>query len=262
MSDGPIIKSRATVVVMTAGGANPAIVINALQARWSDLHVIQERPESKLEIWRRRARRLGSLQATGQLATMIASRLLKKAANRRMTEICRQYDVSTTLDPAIPVHHVGSINDPEALDHIRALSPSVVVLVSTRLLKRDALAALPCPAINLHAGINPGYRGQMGGYWSLVENDSANFGATVHLVDAGTDTGATLHEVRPQPAKGDFISTYPMLLTAASTDIVCRSVEEVLSGRLAPRSPSGASHLRFPPAIWTWIWHGMTKGIW
>ncbi len=99
MSDGPIIKSRATVVVMTAGGANPAIVINALQARWSDLHVIQERPESKLEIWRRRARRLGSLQATGQLATMIASRLLKKAANRRMTEICRQYDVSTTLDP-------------------------------------------------------------------------------------------------------------------------------------------------------------------
>ncbi|SMD14443.1 formyl transferase [Rhizobium sp. RU36D] len=262
MSTDPTSHAKATILVMTAGGANPAIVINALSARWPDVHVIQEHPESKLEIWRRRARRLGPLQATGQLATMIASRLLKKAANKRMAEICHQYGAQPVLNPAIPVHHVGSINDGKALDLVRTISPSVVVLVSTRLMKRATLAAMPCPVINLHAGINPAYRGQMGGYWSLVENDRANFGATVHLVDAGIDTGETLHEVRPQPAKQDFISTYPMLLTAASVEIVCQSVEETLEGRLAPRSPSGPSHLRFPPAIWTWVWHGLTKGIW
>ncbi|MCM2474692.1 formyl transferase [Rhizobium sp. CG5] len=247
---------------MTAGGQNPTIVINALHARYPDLHVIEESPESKLEIWRRRAKRLGVLQATGQLATMIAARLLRKAAQTRVDEICKTFRLDPNPNPQIPVHKVASINDANTLAHIADLNPAVVLLVSTRLLSRHALSAMPCPVLNLHAGINPAYRGQMGGYWSLVEGDRENFGATVHLVDAGTDTGGTLYEVRTTPAKGDFIATYPMLLTAAALDIVARAVADAVNGTLAPTAPTGPSHLRFPPALWTWISVGLTRRIW
>lgn len=250
------------VVVMTAGGQNPTIVINALHARCPDLHVIEESPESKAEIWRRRARRLGVLQATGQLATMIAARLLRKTAQKRIDEICTSFHVDPNPNPRIPVHKVASINGADTLQRIADLKPAVILLVSTRLLSRKALAAMPCPVLNLHAGINPAYRGQMGGYWSLVEGDRENFGATVHLVDAGTDTGGTLYEVRTTPAQGDFISTYPMLLTAAALDIVSRAVGDALDGSLAPIMPAGPSHLRFPPALWTWISVGLTRRIW
>lgn len=250
------------VVVMTAGGQNPTIVINALHARYPDLHVIEESPESKAEIWRRRARRLGVLQATGQLATMIAARLLRKTAQTRIDDICKTFRLDPQQNPDIPLHKVASINDAETLARIADLNPAVILLVSTRLLSRKSLSAMPCPVLNLHAGINPAYRGQMGGYWSLVEADPKNFGATVHLVDAGTDTGGTLYEVRTTPAKGDFISTYPMLLTAAALDIVSRAVADALNGALAPTTPTGPSHLRFPPALWTWISVGLTKRIW
>jgi len=254
--------ARTSIVIMTAGGANPAIVINALAKCWPDLNVVVEQAESKSAIWKRRARRLGPVAATGQLATMVAGRLLKSSAARRAAEIIAEYGVSTELTSSVPVHHFASLNDPACRDFVRTLEPGVVLTVSSRLLTRATLADMPCPVINLHAGINPAYRGQMGAYWSLIENDATNFGATVHLVDAGTDTGGTLYEVRATPSPRDFISTYPLLLTAASTGIVIRAVEDALAGTLQPRAAEGRSVLRFPPTIWRWVWNGIARGIW
>lgn len=250
------------VVVMTSGGANPQVMINALKKHWPDLHVIQEEQESKPLIFKRRAKRLGWLTAAGQIGTMIASRLGKSIAARRSEEILKSYGQSSATDPSVPTHHVASLNDVQCLELLHQLSPQVVFTISCRLLSKATLAACPCPVINFHAGINPAYRGQMGGYWSLVERDAQNFGATVHLVDAGTDTGGTLYERRITPAKTDFIATYPLLLTAASTDIAVKAVEDALNGNITAHQQTGQSVLRFPPPLWTWVWNGLTKGVW
>jgi methionyl-tRNA formyltransferase len=166
------------------------------------------------------------------------------------------------MPDGVPVHSVSSINAAETLALVEDIAPSAVLLVSTRLMARGQLAAMPCPVLNLHAGINPAYRGQMGGYWSLRNRDPENFGATVHLVDAGTDTGGTLYEVRSQPQRGDFISTYPLVLTVAALDITCQAVDDALAGRLRPQAPQGPSALHFPPTLWSWIFHGVTRRIW
>ncbi len=251
-----------TVMVMTAGGTNPALVINALAQRFPKLHVVVERPESKWAITQRRAARLGWIQALGQLATMIAARLLRPLARRRIASIVASAGLSPAIPPEVPVHRVASINDDATRALVTQFKPSAVLLVSTRLMNPVALAALPCPVINLHAGINPQYRGQMGGYWSLVEEDAANFGATLHLVDAGTDTGGTLYEVRTLPDQGDSIATYPLLLTVTAIDITLQAVQDAVDGRLAPFEPEGPSALRFPPPIWTWLANGIRRRIW
>ncbi len=250
------------VVVMTAGGTNPWAMINVLKKHWPDLQVIEEQPESKKLLLIRRAGRLGWPAAIGQLATMIASRLGKTIAARRSEQILKTYGLCADIDPALVTHHVESLNDAECHRLLARLKPQVILTISCRLLSKATLDACPCPVINLHAGINPAYRGQMGGYWSLVENDPGNFGATVHLVDAGTDTGGTIYEQRILPEKADFIATYPLLLTAASTDIVVKAIKDALTGNLVINPQVGRSILRFPPPIWTWIRHGVTKGIW
>lgn len=251
-----------TVMVMTAGGVNPAVVINALAKRFPNIQVVVEQPESKWAITRRRAARLGWIAALGQLATMIAARLLRPLASRRTAAILASAGVSPVIPPDVRVHQVASINDNKARALVTELKPSAILLVSTRLMNAKTLAAMPCPVINLHAGINPQYRGQMGGYWSLVEDDASNFGAALHLVDAGTDTGGTLYEVRTLPDRGDFIATYPLLLTVTAIDITLQSVEDAIDGRLAPHEPEGPSALRFPPPIWTWLANGIRRRIW
>ncbi|KRD53355.1 formyl transferase [Ensifer sp. Root278] len=255
-------KRPGRIVVVTAGGENPWIMINALAARFSDITVIEEQPESKAVFLRRRARKLGWPTALGQLATMIASRFGKRFTRSRAKEILKTYKVSGTPDPSITIKPVASINDAETLVHIRALDPGVVFLISCRMLKAGTLAAIPCPVLNFHAGINPTYRGLMGGYWALVSDDAENFGATVHLVDAGVDTGGVLYQSRQRPSQSDTMHTYPLLQTAASTEIAIAAVEDALEGNLRPTDVAGPSRQWYHPPIWTWVWNGLTRRIW
>lgn len=259
MSEAPF---EEPIAIVTAGGMNPQIIINALSARFPNVTVIEEQPEPKSVLLKRRAKKLGWINAGGQLATMIVSRFGKKFAATRQTDILKEFAVSAEQNPHVPVIHVASVNTPDFLDAVRTVSPAVIFTVSCRILSARTLAALPCPVVNFHAGINPAYRGQMGGYWSLVSGDAGNFGATVHLVDAGIDTGETLYEKRVTPSKSDTMLTYPLLLTASCTDIAVKAVEDVLSHRAAPYKPSGPSKMYYNPPIWTWLWNGVSKGIW
>ncbi|WP_276118051.1 formyl transferase [Pararhizobium qamdonense] len=250
------------IVIVTAGGRNPQILINAIESHFGDVTVLLEQPESKKLFLKRRIRKLGLITAAGQFATMVASRFGKRLTEKRSAEILGDYQADDRENPAIPVIAVGSINTPEAIEQIRAISPAVVFLVSCRMLSVTTLAAMPCPVINFHAGINPQYRGLMGGYWARVQNDEANFGATMHLVDAGVDTGGILYQSRMMPSKNDTMHTYPLLQTAASTGIVLSAVEDALSGNLKPLPPDGNSRQWYHPPIWTWLWNGFSRGIW
>jgi folate-dependent phosphoribosylglycinamide formyltransferase PurN len=250
------------IVVITAGGFNPNIVINALAGRYANLAVIQEKPESKWTMVKRRAKIFGWLTAFGQLATMVLSRLGKTMVRRREQEIVRLYGVSGAHNPSIPVTHVPSVNHEDCLVAINALKPDVILSISCRILKADILAALACPAINFHAGINPAYRGLMGGYWALVSNDRANFGSTVHLLDPGVDTGAILYQQRMVPDHKDSMLTYPLLQTAASVEMILKAVDDALNGRLEVQMSQGPSRLWFNPPVWIYLWNGITRNIW
>lgn len=255
-------KRNAKVILMTSGGLNPQIMINALARQFPSLQVIQENYETKREIFRRRARKLGRLTALGQLATMSLSRLGKNFALRRTEEILEEYKLWAGENRSVPVTRVATLNSKDTQVLLQQMQPDVVFLISCRPLSRGMLASIRCPLLNFHAGINPAYRGQMGGYWSRVERDEENFGATVHLVDIGIDTGDTLYEVRVKPSRRDTIATYPLLLTAAGTGIAARAIEDALNGTMQPRRPTGRSVLRFPPPVWTYLYHGLTRGIW
>ena len=125
------------------------------------------------------------------------------------------------------------------------------------------------PAPNQHivqvpsaAGINPKYRGMNGAYWALANNDAQNFGTTVHLVDAGVDTGAVLRHTRGKPEHGDTISSYPLRQAAISRDACIEVIEKVLAGRIEPFDPGLPSRIWFHPTIWSYLWTGIRRGIW
>ncbi|TCM48733.1 formyl transferase-like protein [Rhizobium sp. PP-F2F-G48] len=259
MSEG---KRAGRVAVVTAGGRNPQILINALANRFSEVVVLQEPGEPKSVFVKRRARKLGWPVALGQLVTMVASKFGKRWTEGRARAILETYDVTDTPNADVQTIPIPSINTPDALRQATQLSPDVVFLVSCRMLSAKTLAAFTCPVINFHAGINPRYRGLMGGYWARVNRDEENFGATVHLVDAGVDTGGILYQARMTPAKADTMHTYPLLQTAAATGIAVQAVEDALADTLRPIAVSGPSRQWYHPPVWTWVWNGLTRGIW
>ncbi|MGP2493018.1 formyl transferase [Mesorhizobium sp. PUT5] len=255
-------RQQAPVVVVTEGGPHIWAIVNALADRVGPVSVILETPESKRLLLMRRARRLGWVSAAGQLGTMALTRLGKRFFTRHSARLVIEERLETEPRPGQTIFKVPSANSTECLRALAEIRPGVVLLAGCRLLSRQTLADMPCPVLNYHAGIAPKYRGMNGGYWALASGDAGNFGTTVHLVDAGVDTGGVLGQARGRPQPGDTIATYALRMAAFSRGMCAAAVENALAGRLAPLDPGLPSRQWYHPTLWRYLWTGMTKGVW
>jgi methionyl-tRNA formyltransferase len=142
------------------------------------------------------------------------------------------------------------------------LKPDVVLVIGTRIIGKETLAAIAAPVINFHSGINPKYRGQAGGYWALAMGDAPNAGVTVHLVDEGVDTGAVLYQARFEATPQDNFLTYFYIQAAVARPLAVKAVEDALAGRLNPVKVDLPSQQFYHPTLWSYLWIGWTKGVW
>ena len=250
------------VAVVTAGGAHVWALVNAVSERIGPVTVILEDPESKSALLRARARRFGMVTVAGQLGTMVLTRLFRSLSNRRRQRTVEECGLRTEPVPGQHIVHVASADSAECTDAIAALGADVVLLNGCRMVSRATLGRIACPVLNFHAGITPKYRGMNGGYWALATGDAENFGATVHLVDAGVDTGGIVRQVRSAPRPGDSISSYAMTMASFSADACAEAIEAAASGRIEIVKTDLSSRQWYHPTIWFYLWTGLTKGVW
>jgi methionyl-tRNA formyltransferase len=134
--------------------------------------------------------------------------------------------------------------------------------MGTRIIGSETLKAVGAPFINYHAGITPKYRGVHGAYWARVSGDAEHCGISVHLIDAGIDTGPVLYHARIVPTAEDNFSTYPYLQLAAGLPLLSRAAKDALSGTLRPREVNLPSRLWSHPTFWSYCANGLRCGIW
>ena len=255
-------KTAGKIVVLTAGGPLSRIIVNGLADRLGAVTVIEEAPETKAEIIRRRARLLGWPHALSQAAAGVFIRLLRVKRQARISAIIDDQGLDTSTRPGIIVHQVASINSPETRKLLTDLAPAAVAVYGTRILKAATLKSVAAPFINYHAGINPKYRGQHPGYWALASGDLENAGITIHLVDEGVDTGSVLYQARCTFAPADTISSYQYVQAARALPLFARALQDALQGQLEPRQVALPSRQWFPPALGRYLATGLVRGVW
>jgi folate-dependent phosphoribosylglycinamide formyltransferase PurN len=250
------------IVVVTEGGPHIWAIVNTLADRVGPVSVVLEAPESKKHLLLGRARRQGWISAIGQLGTMVLTRLGKRALAGHATRLIAEEKLNTEPRQGQTIIHVPSANGQECLEAIARIKPGVVLLAGCRLLSKGTLAKMPWPVLNYHAGIAPKYRGMNGGYWALASSDPQNFGTTVHLVDAGVDTGGVLKQARGVSKTGDTIASYALRQAAFSRDICVEAVSDALDGKLATIDPALPSRQWYHPTVWFYLWTGLTRRVW
>ena len=258
----PQDSDRRPIVVVTEGGPHIWAIVNAIADKLGPVRVILESPESKRQLLLKRARRQGWISAMGQLGTMVLTRLGKRFFAGHAARLIAEQKLQTEPKPGQTIVHVPSANGPECLLAIEEIRPGVVLLAGCRLLSKQTLAKMPCPVLNYHAGIAPKYRGMNGGYWALASGDKQNFGTTVHLVDAGVDTGGVLRQARGRPEPGDTISSYALRQASFSREVCVEAVRDALAGKLATTNPGLPSKQWYHPTIWFYLWTGIKSGVW
>lgn len=224
--------------------------------------MLEETPEPNTHLFRRRLKKLGAVEVAGQLAFGMLQRALRLVSRRRLAEIVAAHQLVPRPAGDCTLIPVTSVNSEACRRELARLKPEVVLVLGTRIIGRDTLAAVPAPFINYHAGINPKYRGMCGGYWSLAHGDRENFGVTVHLVDHGVDTGGILHWDKVTTEAGDNFATYPFLLAAAGRAVVLRALDDALRSRLRPIERTMPSHQWYHPTLWNYLWIGFTGKVW
>ncbi len=159
---------------------------------------------------------------------------------------------------------ISSVNDDRTIEILQSMAPKVVVVSQTAILSRRVLDCIPAIFLNIHTGITPQYRGLHGAYWALVNDDAENCGVTVHVVDAGVDTGPVIAQARISPSPADSYFTYHWLQLAAALPLLICAVQAALAGRLATIEPKRgvSSRQYYHPTLWGYLWTGLRRGVW
>jgi folate-dependent phosphoribosylglycinamide formyltransferase PurN len=251
------------VVLLAGPGYSTDVVATYLTSRVPDLVVVVENPQSRLEMARRRARRVGWPPVVGQvLFVALLQPVLRRLGTRRRAAIFR----AASLDTAhrAPSHRVLSVNDDETIALLSSLNPAAVVVHGTRIIAQRVLQSLACPVINMHAGITLRYRGVHGGYWALAEQHPEWVGTTVHLVDPGIDTGGILAQRTFGVSLEDTIATYPDLHLVHGLPLLGAQLDKVMAGAALepqPTSIAPGSGFYYHPTIWGYLWLRWRSGV-
>jgi methionyl-tRNA formyltransferase len=225
---------------------------------------LEETEESRVIFLKRRIKRLGLVSTVGQvLFVALVVPWLRRTAKVRINEIVMDARLDLSWPPSSGrLIRVSSVNSQAAIDHITGLCPDIVVVNGTRIISKKVINLLNCPAINVHCGITPKYRGCNGGYWALANEDAGSSGVTIHLVDAGVDTGAVLGQEMIRPIRGDNFVTYPYLQLAAALPGLLDQIQRALENRLHAFAGQGDSKQWYHPTLWGYVWTGLSRGIW
>ncbi len=98
----------------------------------------------------------------------------------------------------------GSLNSPEVARLVEKASPDAAVVFGCEIIRSPLLELLPQNrTFNLHQGLSPYYRGSGTNFWPFVEGRLEFIGVTLHLIDAGIDTGDIVAHERPDIEPGD-----------------------------------------------------------
>jgi len=101
------------------------------------------------------------------------------------------------------VHLVPHIDHPEVVALVDRLSPDVIAVFGTSLIRGPLLTRGRLGIFNLHGGLSPRYRGADCTFWALYNGEPDQVGCTLHRIDAGIDTGRLMAHVCPAVREGD-----------------------------------------------------------
>ena len=250
------------IVLLAGKWDTTPVVYNFLKENLGVSAVLIEEGVSRKEFLKKRAKKLGWLTVGGQMMfQMLIGKPMNKLSGGRIKEILENYGLKTTAIPEELVREVPSVNGEDALSGLQSLKPDLVIVHGTRIISKKILQAVPCPFINIHAGITPRYRGSHGGYWALINNDPENCGVTVHLVDPGIDTGTILAQGKIPLTRKDNFNTYPYLQLAEGLKLLKEAVPLFSEGKLPEKEVALNSALWHHPTIWGYVYHRLRNGV-
>lgn len=138
-------------------------------------------------------------------------------------------------------------NGPECQGLLRELRPYVLAVYGTDLIRAPVIELAGGPALNLHTGISPQYRGAGSVFWALHNEEPEWIGSTVHILATKVDAGSILTTVRPKIAADDGVASLFAKCVKVGARAYAEQILAVIAGtaRATPQDLSIGHQYRF-----------------
>jgi methionyl-tRNA formyltransferase len=152
------------------------------------------------------------------------------------------------LARGIPVFQPERIRRPEAVEHVRALAPEVMVVVGYgQIIPRSVIDIARLGIINVHASLLPELRGAAPIQWAIVRGYSST-GVTTMRIDDGLDTGDILEKRATGIGPEETALELSPRLACAGADLLVHTLAGLADGGIKPE-PQDSSQATFAPIL-------------
>ncbi len=148
------------------------------------------------------------------------------------------------------VRHIGpgGLNSSETLEFLIHAGARIILVFGTNLIKPPLLELFAGRIVNLHLGLSPYYRGTGTNFYPLLNEELQFIGATIHLIEAGIDSGPILAHARPEITAQDQPHAIGCKAIRAGIEKLIQVLPEWHAGRRTPVSqwhvPNARVYLR------------------
>jgi methionyl-tRNA formyltransferase len=153
------------------------------------------------------------------------------------------------LEHALPLFQPQTLRTREAVAHLAAWEPDVIVVAAFgQILRQDVLDLPTHGCLNVHASLLPRWRGAAPAVAAILAGDEVT-GVTIMKMDAGLDTGPILKKSEPETiGANDTRAELEKRLAKVGADLLVRVLPAYLAGDLVPQ-PQSEEGVTYAPQL-------------
>ncbi len=134
----------------------------------------------------------------------------------------------------IPVFQPASLRDSGEIEHLRNLKADVVIVVAFgQILSQDVLDIPEYGCLNIHPSLLPKYRGPSPIVHAILAGDKKT-GASIMLLNAGTDTGPVIAQNEVSVGPEDTAETLENKLAETGAELLLKTLPAWFERKLVP----------------------------
>jgi methionyl-tRNA formyltransferase len=198
----------------------------------------------KSELGRDGVRLLGKIQQK----YVLGDERFETAASRNLGTLAEQCNLEfkslkeLASRGEIPYLVVNDLNSPKVENLLKKQAPDLIAFTGGGLIRKNILCIPKIGVMNCHTGILPQYRGMDVVEWTAVEGKikKVGFGATLHLMDQGVDTGPILLKKIVSPLATDDFKIIREKLEVAMVELMIAGIQKFKNQDLQPQAQNPA----------------------
>ncbi len=236
------------IVVLTSETPANVWLVNQLMARHQVIGVVVERRPLAVSGGDKMSRRRKLIDRFGLFRTLnklLYNRLRSGRALERESATLQQLlfpgGAAVAYASEVPTLVVSGINDAECIRFIERLSPDLLAVCGTTVIRPEVFSLAPKGAVNIHTGITPEYRSADPIFWAMYRGDWKNVGVTIHFVDRGIDTGPIIQQRAVPVYRDDSLTSVYHRCIVHGAELYNRALTDIAAGQVQVMRKAGVA---------------------